>query len=244
MKRFLSWSSGKDAAFALFKLQNEGVEVEELSVNISQNYQRVSMHGLRKELLLQQLKQVNIPVEIIELPSFPNAAQYELTMGKHYHDLYDKGFRLAVYGDIFLEDIKNFRQSLLSKYGLKASFPLWGMKSETIVNELLDNGFKSIIISADAKKVPQEFVGETLSRELIKDLPEGIDPCGENGEFHTFCYDAPIFENKVEFKKGELITKCLTSPLKTSNPDELEMPFHYLDLLPKEGVTKSKEINA
>ena len=238
-KAFLNWSSGKDAAFALHLLQREDeFSIEKLVTTLNSENNRISMHGLREELLLRQVKSLEIPVHIIPLAGNVSMETYDRVMQKETLFLKSEGFTHSVFGDIFLEDLKEYRESQLDKVGLKGVFPLWKRDTSGLIEDFIDEGFRAITVSVNAALLDRSFCGRIIDREFLKDLPEGIDPCGENGEFHTFVFDGPIFRAPVEFQKGEIVQRgwkpsdedrdnCFSD--KTESWDT---SFWYCDLLP------------
>ncbi|TGV02733.1 Dph6-related ATP pyrophosphatase [Flavivirga rizhaonensis] len=212
-KTYFNWSSGKDSALALYHLlQDDRYSVEELITTINSHYNRVSMHGLRKELLLAQTNALNIKSSLIELPEMPNMEIYEQKMTDIVTRLKDDGFTHSAFGDIFLEDLKTYRENQLAEIGLKAVFPIWKRNTKELIHEFLDLGFKTIIVCANSKYFSEDFVGTVIDKHFIDNLPEGVDPCGENGEFHTFCFDGPIFNKAIEFTIGEKVYREYNTP--------------------------------
>lgn len=232
IKTYFNWSSGKDSALALYHLlQNEHYAIEELVTTVNSHYNRVSMHGLRKELLLAQTNALNIKSSIIELPEQPSMDFYEQKMTEVVTRLKNNGFTHSAFGDIFLEDLKLYREAQLERLKMKAVFPIWERNTEALINEFLDLGFKAIIICAQAKYFGEDFVSKIIDKDFIKALPENVDPCGENGEFHTFCFDGPIFKNPIPFKIGEKVYREYNTP-NTVQSDGAKSGFWYCDLLP------------
>ncbi|WP_363317916.1 ATP-binding protein [uncultured Algibacter sp.] len=200
-KTYFNWSSGKDSALALYHLlQDNRYSVDELITTVNSHFNRVSMHGLRKELLIAQTNALNIPASLIELPEMPSMEVYEQKMIDTVLRLKKDGFTHTAFGDIFLEDLRVYRENQLAKQNIKAVFPLWKRDTKALLNEFLNLGFKTIIVCANSKYFDEDFVGTVIDENFIKNLPEGVDPCGENGEFHTFCFDGPIFKTPIKFK--------------------------------------------
>ncbi|MDD7884895.1 adenine nucleotide alpha hydrolase [Flavivirga sp. 57AJ16] len=212
-KTYFNWSSGKDSALALYHLlQDERYTVEELITTVNSHYNRVSMHGLRKELLLAQTKALNIKSSLIELPEMPSMEIYEQKMTEVVTRLKEDGFTHSAFGDIFLEDLKNYRENQLAEVDLKALFPIWKRDTRELIYEFLDLGFKTIIVCANSKYFGEDFVGTVIDKHFIDNLPEGVDPCGENGEFHTFCFEGPIFNKPIPFTIGEKVYREYNTP--------------------------------
>jgi len=233
-KTYFNWSSGKDSALALYYLlQNEHYTVDQLITTVNSYYNRVSMHGLRKELLLAQTKALNIPASLIELPEMPSMEDYEQIMNKSMSKLKNNGFTHSAFGDIFLEDLRIYRENQLAKQGFKAVFPIWKRDTKVLINEFLDLGFKTIIVCANSKYFDKDFVGTVIDQHFINNLPKDVDPCGENGEFHTFCYDGPIFNTPVPFTVGEKVYREYKHPNTSDSICESNnYGVWYCDLIP------------
>ncbi len=212
-KTYFNWSTGKDSALALYYLlQDVNYSIDVLVTTVNSHYNRVSMHGLHTHLLQKQAKAIGIPLQTIELPEQPSMAIYEDIMRNALQGLKAEHYTHCVFGDIFLEDLKTYREQHLSKQNIHAIFPLWKQDTKTLINTFLDLGFKAVIVCANAKYFNEDFVGKTITKALIENLPETVDPCGENGEFHTFCYDGPIFKHPVPFTIGEKIYREYDTP--------------------------------
>lgn len=223
---YFNWSSGKDSSMALYKLlQDKNVKLDYLLTTISEKYQRVSMHGLRRDLLEAQIKEIGIPFKIVELPDLSSNEEYEEVMRAACEFMLSKHIYCAAFGDIFLEDLRAFREAQLHKVGISALFPLWKKDTKTLAKTFELDGFKAIVVSVNADLLGKEFVGRYFDAQFLADLPPHVDPCGENGEFHTFCFDGPIFKNPVQFEIGEKV-------LKSYKHGKLETAFWYCDLLP------------
>jgi uncharacterized protein (TIGR00290 family) len=230
LKTFFNWSTGKDSAMALYRLQQDPrYSVDMLITTVNQHHNRVSMHGLRRELLLRQVSELNIPASTIELPEQPDMATYESMMGTALKSLKDEGFNHAAYGDLFLEDLKTYREKQMAEYGFKTIFPLWQKDSKTLLKEFIDQGFKAILVCVDAKKLDGSFAGRLIDESFLADLPESVDPCGENGEYHTFCYDGPIFKKPIPFRLGERVYREYDAPATGGN--EAKAQFWFRDIL-------------
>jgi uncharacterized protein (TIGR00290 family) len=219
-KTYFNWSTGKDSAIALYHLlKDKRYSVDELITTINSHYNRVSMHGLRKELLVTQTNALNIKASLIELPEMPSMEVYEQKMTETVTRLKNAGFTHSAFGDIFLEDLRVYRENQLAKLDFKAVFPIWKRDTKELLNEFLDLGFKTIIVCANSKYFDEDFVGTIIDENFIDNLPEGVDPCGENGEFHTFCFDGPIFKNPISFTIGEKVYREYDTP--KSNDDSI-----------------------
>ncbi|MGJ5643168.1 ATP-binding protein [Formosa sp. S-31] len=226
---YFNWSTGKDSALALFELQQDKTyDVKKLVTTINSHYKRVSMHGLREELVKQQTDAIGLPVQYIALPEAPNMEDYSTIMTNATNQLKADGFTHAAFGDIFLEDLKFYREMQLLEVGLTGVFPLWKRDTRQLMTDFLNLGFKAIVVTANAKYFSENFVGTVLTEEVINNLPDGVDPCGENGEFHTFCFDGPNFNTAIPFKIGEKTYREYPAP---DNSTEA-VGFWYCDLLP------------
>lgn len=229
-KTFFNWSTGKDSALALYHLlQHKNYTVDTLITTVNSHYNRVSMHGLRNELMHAQIEAIGLPLKVIELPEQPDMNTYNTIMSKTLNDLKAQGFTHSAFGDIFLEDLKAYRETQLASINLQGVFPIWKRDTKTLLKEFLDLGFKTIIVAASAKYFDEDFVGTLIDHDFIDNLPEGVDPCGENGEFHTFCFDGPIFKHPVNFKLGEKTYKSYKNP--DTEADAPESGFWFVDLL-------------
>ncbi len=228
-KLFFNWSTGKDSALALYRLQQENIfEVDLLVTTINKHFDRVSMHGLRRSLLAKQAKALNIALQTIELPEMPSMKDYESLMNEKLSTLVSNGYTNTAFGDIFLEDLKVYREKQLEPLKIKAHFPLWKKDTTELIHEFIDLGFKSIVVAINGSLLDKSFVGRIIDKQFLKDLPNNVDPCGENGEFHTFCFDGPIFDKPIDFEIGEIIYK------EYKNPDgsiKEKAGFWYCDLV-------------
>ncbi len=240
-KTYFNWSSGKDAALALYYLlQDKNYSVEHLITSINAHHNRVSMHGLRRELLQQQIEALGIAHSTIELAEQPTMLEYEALMKATVVQLQQNGFEYATFGDIFLEDLKQYRENQLATFNIKTIFPLWKKDTKQLLNEFIELGFKAILVCTKADLLDASFAGRFIDKEFIKDLPPNVDVCGENGEFHTFCFDGPIFENPIPFTIGDKVYREYKAPEKKEDncfttPQKNNMGFWFCDLLPLEN---------
>lgn len=239
-KAYLNWSSGKDAAFALYTLQQKGeVEVKKLVTTLNSEVDRISMHGVRRELLETQAKNIGIPLHPIPLEGTVSMATYNSVMQEQVNILKNEGYTHSVFGDIFLEDLKIYREEQLEKTGITAVFPLWKRDTHQLIKDFIEAGFKAITVCVNSKVLDESFCGRTLDHNFINSLPAGVDPCGENGEFHTFVYDGPIFNEPVGFEIGEKVQRNYQpSEVEDDNCFSKEQKpwdtgFWFCDLLPK-----------
>lgn len=230
-KAFINWSGGKDAAFSLYQIQqSKAYSVCYLLTTLSEEQRRISMHGVREELLDQQASAINIPLKKLYLPDNAAIETYNFAMRNQLNAFAEANIRLAVFGDIFLEDLREYREKQLLSAGIKGVFPLWKKNTAGMVNEFLDAGFKAIITCVNAKVLDQSFAGRLLDKDLINYLPAGVDPCGENGEFHSFVFDGPVFRRPVAFNMGDVVEKRYKGSAK--NGDQWDSKFYFCDLLP------------
>ncbi|HWW39496.1 diphthine--ammonia ligase [Pedobacter sp.] len=223
-----NWSGGKDSTLALHKvLEEKELAVNYLLTTLSDTYNRVSMHGVREELLIAQAESIGIPLYQVRLAESPQMDEYEKTMELHLNKLKQEGISTSVFGDIFLEDLKIYREKKLSEIGMEAVFPLWKKDTRAILKEFLALGYKTVVVCA--QRGLEAFCGRVIDDDFMDDLPEGIDPCGENGEFHTFVFDGPLFKHPVGFVTGEKVYKTYPSPSgSTAEP----AGYWYIDLVP------------
>ncbi|CDF78812.1 ATP-binding protein [Formosa agariphila KMM 3901] len=227
-KTYFNWSTGKDSALALFLLlQDKTYSVDKLVTTINSHFNRVSMHGLRVELLNKQVAAIGLPIQYIELPEHPDMDDYNAIMLSATNQLKAESYSHAAFGDIFLEDLKFYREMQLLEVGLTGVFPIWKQDTKKLIKRFLDLGFKAIVVCADANYFESDFVGTVLTQEVIDDLPEEVDFCGENGEFHTFCFDGPLFKTPIDFEVGEKTYREYPAPNKQSKPSG----FWYCDLV-------------
>lgn len=202
------WSGGKDSSIALYRLLNdERYEVQALVTTISERYKRISMHGVPQALLQQQAAAIGIPLLEMEVPHAPDNSAYEVALGKIYSQLRTSGITHVAYGDIFLEDLRAYRDKLMQQAGLTGIYPLWKEDTSSLYDEFLALGFKAITVSVASPTPGPEFAGRVLDKPFKEALPPEVDPCGENGEFHTFVFDGPIFKHPVNFLVGETVAR-------------------------------------
>jgi len=204
----ISWSGGKDCTLALHEiLQSDKFEVSSLHTTFNIDTKRVGMHGIQQRLIEAQASSIGIPLDKIFIPSAEDHATYANAMNEYYHNLANAGVKKIVFGDIFLEDLKVYRETMLSAHGLEGIFPLWKVDSRTIAEKFIKSGFKAVICAADAKYFHENDTGREYDLDFIHSLPSGVDPCGENGEFHTFVYNGPLFETPVSVVRQHVEAK-------------------------------------
>jgi len=204
-KTLLSWSSGKDSAWALHVLRQQcDVEVVGLLTTVNQLYQRISIHAVRLELLQRQAEAVGLPLHIIDLPSPCTNAQYEAAMETFIAEAKQQGIECIAFGDLFLEDIKEYREAKLSGSGISPLFPIWRMPTDRLAKEMISNGLRALVTCIDPRHLAPSFAGREFNEQFLIDLPAAVDPCGERGEFHTFAFDGPMFRKPVTIEVGEV----------------------------------------
>lgn len=218
-KTLMSWSSGKDSAWALHTLQNDPeIDLVGLFCTVNKEFERVAMHGVRVELLRKQAKSIGLPLEIIEIPNPCSNGEYEKIMGRFVECAKRDYIEYFAFGDLFLEDVRNYREEKLSGSGIKPIFPIWNMPTDKLSREMIGSGLRAVITCINPKQTPQEFVGREFNEAFLDSLPGTIDPCGENGEFHSFVFDGPMFKEQIEIRVGDIVHR-----------DE----FLFADILPK-----------
>ena len=207
-KILLSWSSGKDSAWTLHTLrQQDNVEVVGLLTTINTHFQRVAMHGTRHALLKAQAQAARLPLWEVPLPWPCSNEVYEQAMAAACASAVAQGVTAIAFGDLFLEDVRKYREDRLRGTGLEPMFPLWGRNTRELISEMLDGGLRARIVCVDPAKLPADFAGRDLDHELVRRMPTGVDPCAENGEFHTFTYAGPMFSEAIPFEGGEVVTR-------------------------------------
>lgn len=218
-KALFSWSTGKDSAMALYELQKRNdIEIVALITTVTDDYDRVSMHGVRKVLLRQQADAIGLPLREIGITKNVSNDEYENKMQQLLVAAQAEGVTSVVFGDIFLEDLRKYREAKLAQLDMQAIFPLWKRDTHALAGEMIRLGFKAIVTCVDTQVLGQEFSGREVDQYFLEDLPDKIDPCGENGEFHTFAYAGPIFRHPIGLVIGEKVLR--------------DNRFYYCDLLP------------
>lgn len=238
-KAVINWSSGKDSALTLFKLRNDSsIEIKYLLTTINKDLDRVSMHGVRTSLLKKQSESIGIPLRIIELPPEPSLDEYNSIMKNELTKLNDEGIEYSAFGDIFLEDLRKYREEKLNEAGMKALFPLWKTDTKKLFSEFIQSGFRAKIVCVNDEFFDASFCGMDLNENFLNNIPNEVDICGENGEYHTFVYDGPIFSKPIKFAPGEVVHKQYQPCNKNKNRCEKncekgkkEFGFWYLDLM-------------
>jgi uncharacterized protein (TIGR00290 family) len=238
-KSIFNWSGGKDSALSLYHcLNDKDIEIRYLLTTLSEKYKRISMHGVRKELLQLQAKNMGIEMKEVYLPESASLDIYDDIMKKAFDGFKKEGIEYSIFGDIFLEDLKKYREDRLAEVRMKGMFPLWKRSSTEILKEFIDLGFKTVVVCVNDKYLDKSYAGRVLDKYFLKDLPENVDPCGENGEFHTFVFEGPIFKKKIDYELGDLVRreyKAKTVNLDESDDDKKKQDavFWYRDILMK-----------
>lgn len=213
------WSGGKDSALALYRaLAGKEYEVVALVTTVTREYDRISIHGVRTELLRQQAASLGLPLRMVPIPRNCTNSQYETEMCEALEPFAQARVCTAVAGDIFLEDVRVYRERLLDSVGMQGAFPLWGLDTAELALAGLRSGFRSVTSCVDSQVLDSSFAGREFDSGFLSDLPPGVDPCGENGEFHSFVFDGPIFRCSVPYVVGDVVLR--------------DGRFYYCDLLP------------
>jgi uncharacterized protein (TIGR00290 family) len=202
------WSGGKDSAMALNVLrQQKELRVVALLTTVTEGYERISMHGVRRSLLLRQAHAIGLPLQEVRIPPQCVNPVYEARMRDAMLAQKAAGVCRVAFGDIFLQDLREYRQRNLALLEMSAIFPIWKRDTRELAQEFCAMGFRAVAVCIDSKKLSREFAGRELDESFLSDLPAGVDPCGENGEFHTFVYDGPIFSDAIAVERGEVIER-------------------------------------
>jgi len=218
-KVVFAWSSGKDSGRALHELrQDERYDVVSLLTTVTEGYERISMHGVRIALVEQQAESIGLPLEKVYIPKDSSNENYETAMRDALLRHKEKGVTGVAFGDLFLEDLKAYREKKLAEVGMKAVFPLWKRNTTELARTFIEQGFRTIITCVDSQVLGGEFSGRLYDEQFLADLPSHVDPCGENGEFHSFVFDGPLFSSPIRFEKGGVVVR--------------DKRFHFCELLP------------
>jgi uncharacterized protein (TIGR00290 family) len=218
-KALFAWSGGKDSAMALYEVHKAGkYDITALLTTVTRDYRRISMHGVRQELLGQQAAFLGFPLEKVLISKSASNEEYEAQMQAILKKYLKASVTSVVFGDIFLEDLRKYREANLAKMGMNAIFPLWKRDTTELAHAFIDSGFKAVITCVDSKILDKGFVGRFFDKQFLSELPSNIDPCGENGEFHSFVFDGPLFREKLLFKLGEIVLR--------------DSRFYFCDLIP------------
>jgi len=214
-----TWSGGKDSALALYELQQHlDDEVVGLLTTVTEDYDRISMHGVRRILLERQAESLNLPLEIIPISKNSSHEDYASRMKDTLMHYQNQGVSSVAFGDVFLEDVRNYREENLAQIDMTAIFPIWKRDTTKLAHSFIDLGFKAIITCVDSEVLDKGFVGRMYDESFLSDLPAHVDPCGEKGEFHSFVYEGPLFQQEISCQKGEIVFR--------------ENRFYFCDLIP------------
>jgi uncharacterized protein (TIGR00290 family) len=218
-KALFTWSGGKDSVMALYELQKAGnYEISALLTTVTKDYDRISMHGVRRVLLEQQADSLGYLLDQVFISKSSSNEEYETKMREILEKYLKTGISTVVFGDIFLEDLRKYREENLSKIGMKAVFPIWKRNTTELAHTFIDSGFKAVITCIDSQVLDKGFVGRRYDEQFLSELPSNLDPCGENGEFHSFVYDGPIFRESLLFEPGDVVLR--------------DNRFYFCDLIP------------
>lgn len=218
-KVLLSWSGGKESALALYELlKSEKYEIMALLTTVTADYDRISMHGVRRTLLEQQADSLRFPLEKVLISKNASTEEYGSKMQQVLEKCMKAGVFSVVFGDVFLEDVRKYREDNLAKVGMNGVFPLWKRNTAELAQAFIDLGFKAVISRIDSNVFDKRFAGRSYDEEFLQELPSSVDPCGENGEFHSFVYDGPIFRKRILFEIGEVVLR--------------DNRFYFCDLIP------------
>lgn len=202
-----SFSGGKDSFLALYRILNKNYKIVSLITTITDEFNRVSMHAIRENLLFEQVNSIGLPLHLIYIPFNCVNEEYERIMYENMKFYKDLGIEYVGFGDIFLEDVRKYRENNLNKLNMKGIFPIWGENTKDLANEFIKLGFRAIVVCVNLDILDISFLGREYDENFIKEIENKCDVCGENGEFHTFVYDGPIFKKPVNFKKGEIVIR-------------------------------------
>ena len=215
----MSWSGGKDSCIALYEIQREQkYRVAALITTVTRDYNRISMHGVRRVLLERQAASLGLPLHQVFISKGATDEEYEMKIGEAFSVYRDRGIDSIVFGDLFLEDIRAYREKFLGRHNMRGLFPVWKRDTATFIREFLELGFRAVVTCVDSKVLDRSFAGRLIDESFLSSLPAQIDPCGENGEFHSFVFDGPNFTMPVKFSLGETV---------------LRESFWFCDLLPE-----------
>ena len=234
-KAIFCWSGGKDSAYCLHKVLAEKLfDVKYLLTTVNDKFRRISMHGVRKELLKRQAESIGIPLLKVRVIEGTNK-EYEKQMQVVLLQAKSESINNVIFGDIFLEDLRQYRENNLAKVGMRGIFPLWKTDTKNLINDFIKGKFKAVVCCTNDGYLGEKWSGREIDKAFIEQLPSNVDPCGENGEYHSFCYDAPFFKKRIDFTVGEKVYK----PLEIKTEDICILPtkvttrgFWYCDLLP------------
>ena len=218
-KVLFTWSGGKDSAMSLYVLRKfHNYEIAALLTSVTEDYDRISMHGVRRVLLEQQAQSLGLPLEMLYITRKSSNEEYEAKLKEKLLQYKSRGVSSVVFGDIFLEDLRKYRENNLAQVGMKGIFPIWKRDTTELAHDFIDLDFKAVITCVDSKVLDGKFVGRYFDNKFLSELPPKGDPCGENGEFHSFVYDGPIFSERIRFRRGKVVLR--------------DNRFYFRDLIP------------
>ena len=225
-KILLSWSGGKDSASTLYELRkSNNYEIIALITTITEDYDRVSMHGVRRTLVEQQADSLGIKLETVLISRNASNQVYEANLSLVLSKYFELGIRNVAFGDLFLEDIRRYREDFLKKIGMQGIFPIWKRNTSELAKTFLNLGFKAVISCVDSVLIDKSLAGREFDEKFLLDLPSKADPCGENGEFHSFVYEGPIFKNPIHYSRGKVVLR--------------DNRFYFCDLIPNSRNIRS-----
>ena len=208
MKTLVSWSSGKDSAWMLHVLkQDPAIEIGGLLTTMNEQFDRVAMHAVRRRLLEAQASAAGVPLRTVPLPWPCTNEQYEERMRAAVAQAVAEGFTHVAFGDLFLEDVRKYREEKLAGTGLTPLFPIWGIPTDQLAAQMVEGGLRSVLTCVNPKQLDRSFAGRQFDRALLDDLPAGVDKCGERGEFHSFAWDGPMFRHPVAIEVGDVVDR-------------------------------------
>jgi uncharacterized protein (TIGR00290 family) len=218
-RALFAWSGGKDSAAALYEVRKAGnYEILAMVTTVTEDYDRVSMHGVRRSLLEKQADFLGYPLEQVIISKGASNEEYEAKMRNVLKKYLQAGISSVIFGDLFLENVKTYREENLSKMGIKAVFPIWKRNTTELAHAMVELGFKAVVTCVDSRFLDNTFAGRLFDNKFLLELPSNVDPCGENGEFHTFVYNGPIFREAVPFEIGNVVMR--------------DDRFYFCDLIP------------
>jgi len=230
-KALMNWSGGKDSALALHRIrQQDEYAVQSLFTTVNDAFGRVSMHGVRHELIQAQADRLGLPLVQLTLPEQTSMDDYVRQVADRLAPLVSAGVTHSIFGDIFLEDLRQWRENQLANMGLTGVFPIWNVDSHTLLEEFWAAGFQTVVVAVKGQVLDRSFCGRVLDQQFVDDLPPGVDPCGENGEFHTFVFEAPYFSSPVVFRRGQTVER--TYSFTDAEGQALTSTYFFTDLLP------------
>jgi len=218
-KVLFTWSGGKDSAMSLYELRKgRNYEIMALLTSVTEDYDRISMHGVRRILLERQADSLGLPLEKLYITRNASNEEYEAKLKDKLLQYKNRSVSSVVFGDIFLEDLRKYRENNLAQVGMKGIFPIWKRDTAELARTFIGLGFKAVITCVDSNSLDGKFAGRYFDNQFLSELPANVDPCGENGEFHSFVYDGPIFHERISFRRGKVVFR--------------DNRFYFCDLVP------------